>query len=99
MFFCYSRGSITFYLEPRTRPLPDLDIEQEVDFGRYVRIVAARWWLLVLGAIVGALIGLAVATAKGRPYEATALVYLGQPYVNGVPLQNLNTKMAFVSQL
>src|SRR3954471_3813143 len=86
-------------LEPRTRSLPDLDVEQEVDFGRYVRIVAVRWWLLVVGLIIGALIGLAVATSKSRPYQATALVYLGQPYANGAPLQSLNTKLAFVTEL
>jgi capsular polysaccharide biosynthesis protein len=89
-------------LEPRTRPLPELDLEQEVDFGRYVRIVLARWWLLVVGVIIGALIGLAVATSKSRPYEATALVYLGQPYLpggGGAQIQSLNTKLAFVSEL
>jgi uncharacterized protein involved in exopolysaccharide biosynthesis len=90
-------------LEPRkTRPLPELDVEQEVDFGRYVRIILARWWLLVLGVIIGALAGLVVATSKSRPYEATALVYLGQPYLpggGGVQIQSLNTKFAFVSEL
>jgi capsular polysaccharide biosynthesis protein len=86
-------------LEPRTRPLPEFDVEQEVDFGRYVRTVLRRWWLLVVGVVVGALIGLAVATTKSRPYEATTLVYLGQPYANGAPLQSLNTKLAFVSEL
>jgi hypothetical protein len=90
---------MTIDLEPRTRPLPDLDLEQEVDFGRYVRLVAVRWWLLVAGAILGALIGLAAATGKSRPYTATAIVYLGQPYLGGVPIQSLNTKMAFVGQL
>src|SRR5438132_5177032 len=88
-------------LEPRTRPLSELDFEQEVDFGRYSLIVLARWWLLVVGVIIGALIGLAVAASKSRPYEATAIVYLGQPYLPGnqTPLQSLNTKLAFVSEL
>ena len=55
----------------------ELEAEQEVDFGRYARTIAARW-LLVVGAVLGALIGF-VSLSDGRIYKATAQVYLGQP--------------------
>jgi uncharacterized protein involved in exopolysaccharide biosynthesis len=57
----------------------ELEAEQEVDFGRYARSIAARWWLLVIGAVLGALIGFLVSLSDGKIYKATAQVYLGQP--------------------
>src|SRR5262245_22998299 len=57
----------------------ELEAEQEVDFGRYGRAIAARWWLLVVGAVLGALIGFLVSLSDGKLYKATAQVYLGQP--------------------
>ena len=36
---------------------PDLDAEAEVDLGRYGRALLERWWLLLLGLVVGAIIG------------------------------------------
>src|ERR671937_272745 len=36
--------------DPR-RDLPELDVEQEIDFSRYTRAIAARWWLLKLGFV------------------------------------------------
>ena len=38
--------------EPAAPP-PDLDAEQEVDFGRYWRLIAQRWWLPVIGLVAG----------------------------------------------
>ena len=58
----------------------DPEAEQEVDFGRYVRLVAARWWLVVAGLILGAVIGYAVSLGGSQRYQATATLYLGQPY-------------------
>jgi capsular polysaccharide biosynthesis protein len=57
----------------------ELEAEQEVDFGRFARTIAARWWLLVIGAVLGALIGFLVSLSDGKIYKATAQVYLGQP--------------------
>ncbi len=57
----------------------ELEAEQEVDFGRYARTIAARWWLLVVGAVLGALIGFLFSLSDGKIYKATAQVYLGQP--------------------
>ena len=62
--------------EPRA---VELEAEQEVDFGRYARTIAARWWLLVIGAVLGALIGFLFSLSDGKIYKATAQVYLGQP--------------------
>ena len=35
----------------------ELETEGEVDFGRYWRAIAQRWWLLAIGVVLGALIG------------------------------------------
>ncbi len=68
-----------------TAPAPpqrgfDPEAEQEVDFARYVRQLGARWWLLVAGLVVGAVIGYLISLGGHQVYQATATVYLGQPY-------------------
>src|SRR3954468_19824971 len=61
-------------------PIPELDAEQEVDFGRYWRQIKARWWLPVVGLVAGAIIGYAVSVGtRRRSYHAPAQVYLGAP--------------------
>ena len=63
---------------PRERDLPQLDAEEEVDLGRAWGRIAARWWLPVLGLVLGALIGYALsAGGGGKTYRATATVYPG----------------------
>ena len=67
-----------------TAPAPpssgfDPEAEQEVDFARYVRLLGARWWLLVAGLVVGAVIGYLVSLGGTQVYKATATLYLGQP--------------------
>lgn len=57
----------------------ELEAEQEIDFARYGRAIAARWWLLVVGAVVGAIVGFLVSLGGAGSYKATAQVYLGQP--------------------
>jgi capsular polysaccharide biosynthesis protein len=73
--------------DPRTRParpLPDLDAEQEIDFGRYGRAVLQRWWLVLAAVVVGALIGWLVSAAENADVNrAEATVYLGQPTTAG----------------
>lgn len=68
-------------MSPDSQPRPpvELEAEQEVDFGRYARKIAARWWLLVVGAVLGAVIGFLISLNTGNQYKATAQVYLGQP--------------------
>jgi hypothetical protein len=68
-----------------TEPAPpqrgfDPEAEQEVDFARYVRLLAVRWWLLAAGLVVGAVIGYLISLGGSQVYLATATVYLGQPY-------------------
>ncbi|MDP8911680.1 MAG: hypothetical protein M3M94_06415 [Actinomycetota bacterium] len=86
----------------RTRGLPELDGEQEVDLGRVWDRVTARWWLALLGLLAGAVIGYALSTAgRGEFYSAKASVYLGT--ITGPtgavvpnPLANLSNASAFV---
>src|SRR5581483_4676914 len=79
----------------------DPEAEQEVDFGRYVRLLAARWWLVVAGLILGAVIGYAVSLGGSQRYQATATLYLGQPYsASGtVQLQAAQTNPSTVHQI
>jgi capsular polysaccharide biosynthesis protein len=65
-------------------PAVDPDAEQEVDFGRYWRSIAARWWLPVAGLVVGLIVGYLVSLGTNSTnYKATAQVYLGQPLAPG----------------
>ena len=66
--------------DPQRGPAADVDAEQEVDFGRYWRAIAARWWLPVGGLVAGLVIGYLVSLGThSSTYKATAQVYLGQP--------------------
>src|SRR5436305_15190627 len=79
----------------------DPEAEQEVDFGRYVRLLAARWWLIVAGLILGAVVGYAVSLGGSQRYQATATLYLGQPYSasGNVQLQAAQTNPSTVRVL
>ena len=79
----------------------DPEAEQEVDFGRYWRLLAARWWAPVGGLVLGAIVGYAVALGGGQTYKATATIYLGQPYTasGNVSLQGLQTNPSTVGTI
>ena len=67
-----------------TAPAPpsrgfDPEAEQEVDFAKYVRLLAVRWWLLAAGVIAGAVIGYLISLGGTQVYSATSTLYLGQP--------------------
>jgi capsular polysaccharide biosynthesis protein len=82
------------------RPAPELDAEQEIDFGRYWRAIAARWWIVVAGLVVGLIIGYAVSVGtRSSSYEATAQVYLGQPLApqSATDITNAPTTLGLVS--
>ena len=79
----------------------DPEAEQQVDFGRYGRLLAARWWLPVLGLVVGAIIGYLLTVGGTQRYKATATLYLGQPYTasGNVQLQGAQTNPSTVRQI
>jgi uncharacterized protein involved in exopolysaccharide biosynthesis len=83
------------------RPAPDLEAEQEVDLGRYASTVAARWWLPLLGIVLGVLAGYALSIGGGKVYKAEALLYLGQPFSpnGGAPVQALATNPRTVGEI
>lgn len=71
-------------------PAAELHAESEVDFSRYARAVLGKWWLLLIGVLVGGAIGFAYGQAGGTSYEGEATVYLGQPLSpNGSPVATL----------
>jgi len=63
--------------------------EQEVDLGGWWRAIVARWWLPVLGLVLGAFIGYVIALGGKEVWNASSNVYLGAAYspVGGVFLQ------------
>jgi capsular polysaccharide biosynthesis protein len=79
----------------------DPEAEQEVDFGRYVRLIATRWWLVAAGLVLGAVIGYAVSLGGAQRYQATATLYLGQPYSasGNVQLQAAQTNPSTVKAI
>jgi len=86
--------------DPQRGPAAEVDAEQEVDFGRYWRAIAARWWLPVGGLVVGLVIGYLVAQGThSSAYTATAQVYLGQPLAPGgaAPVASAPTSLGLVS--
>ncbi|HEY3543686.1 MAG TPA: hypothetical protein VGK79_14215 [Gaiellaceae bacterium] len=76
----------------------DPEAEQEVDFGRYRRLLAARWWVPAAGLVVGAVIGYLIALGGSQVFKATATLYLGQPYTasGNVQLQAAQTNPSSV---
>src|ERR1700750_2097046 len=76
----------------------DPEAEQEVDFGRYWRLLAARWWVPAAGLVVGAVVGYLIALGGNQVYKATATLYLGQPYTasGNVQLQAAQTNPSSV---
>jgi capsular polysaccharide biosynthesis protein len=88
---------VTMPREPHFDP----EAEQEVDFGRYGRLLAARWWLPVLGLVVGAVIGYGLALGGNQQFKAATTIYLGQPYSasGNVQLQAAQTNPSTVRQI
>jgi hypothetical protein len=89
--------------EKRERPR-DIDAEQEIDLGRIWRAALARWWLPVIGFVLGAIIGLLVSLGGGKQWKATSEIYLGQPLsAAGAQLSSPPTSLglatAYINQL
>jgi hypothetical protein len=82
------------------RPAPDLDAEQEVDLGAAWSHIAARWWLPLLGLVLGFAVGWIFSLGGGRVYEGKALVYVGQPLTpGGSPIQSIATTPKQVGEI
>ena len=85
----------------RRRTEPDLDAEREVDLGRYLDALVARWWLPLAGLVIGVLLGYLLALGGKDVYRAQATVYVGTPYGPGgnAALQGLSTNPNTVSRI
>ena len=85
--------------KPKTEP--DLDAEREVDLGRYLDALVARWWLPVLGLVLGVVVGYLLALGSKQVYHAQATVYVGTPYGPGgnTVVQGLNTNPSTVARI
>src|SRR5438874_7548666 len=77
----------------------DPEAEQEVDFGRYWRLLGARWWLVAAGLVAGAIVGFALSVGGHQLFKASASLYLGQPYTasGSVQVQGLQTNPSTVA--
>lgn len=80
---------------------PDLDAEREVDLGRYLDALVARWWLPIAGLVVGVAIGYLLALGGKDVYRAEATVYVGTPYTPGgnAPAQGVSTNANTVGRI
>jgi uncharacterized protein involved in exopolysaccharide biosynthesis len=85
----------------RPQSVPDLDAEQEVDLRSVWDRIAARWWLPVLGTVLGLLVGFALALGGGKVYEAETLVAMGQPFSpnGGAPVASFITNGRAVAEI
>ena len=79
----------------------DLDAEREVDVRGWWEAVKARWWLPVLGLLLGLAAGYALALGGGDVYRAEATLYLGQPFSpnGGAPVPGLATNPSTVNEI
>jgi len=88
---------------PRTfaEPLPDLEAEREIDFGRLGRGIAARWWVVAAAVALGGIIGYLTSLGGGDVYVARTTIYLGQPLspTGNVQIQSLATNPTTVSEI
>ena len=84
-----------------SRQEPDLDAEREVDLGRYLDALVARWWLPLLGLVVGVALGYLLAVGGKEVYRAQATVYVGTPYSPGgnATLQSIATNPNAVGRI
>jgi uncharacterized protein involved in exopolysaccharide biosynthesis len=85
----------------RSERQTEVEIEQEVDFGRYLKALGHGWWLLLAGLVIGAVLGVALTLGGGNLYRAKATIYLGQPLAvnSSAQIQGVNTNPSAVTQL
>jgi hypothetical protein len=84
----------------RPKSEPDLDAEREVDLGRYLDALVARWWLPLLGLVVGVILGYLLAVGGKEVYQSQATIYVGTPYgPSGQSLQSIQTNPNAVARI
>jgi hypothetical protein len=83
------------------RPVPDLDAEREIDLRSAWQRIVARWWLVLAGLVIGAVLGVLLSVGGGKLFEASTLLYLGQPFTpnGGGQIQSLATNPKTVSEI
>jgi len=79
----------------------DLDAEREVDMGRYLDALAARWWLPLAGLVIGVILGYLLALGGNQVFKSEATVYVGTPFSpgGGAPIQGLATNSNTVARI
>jgi hypothetical protein len=79
----------------------DLNAEREIDLGSAWSRIKRRWWIPVLGLLLGAILGVVAATGGKTVWESQALLYMGQPFTpsGGGQLQSLQTNPKTVSEI
>jgi uncharacterized protein involved in exopolysaccharide biosynthesis len=77
----------------------DPEAEQEVDFARYGRMLARRWWLVAIGLVAGAVIGFLISLGGTKLYSATATIYVGQPYNGTTPISTIQSNPSVIGQI
>jgi uncharacterized protein involved in exopolysaccharide biosynthesis len=85
--------------ESKAPDFVDVDEEREVDVRRYWNALVARWWLPLVGLVAGLVVGYLFTLSGNQVYEATATLYLGQPYSGTSQLQGLATNPSYVSEV
>lgn len=74
--------------------------EREVDFGRWVSAVAARWWLPIVGFVVGIVLGWLLSVGGEDVYRAQALVSMGDPLApSGARVTTIGTSVSSVREI
>ena len=87
-------------VQPRADGAPVLDDEREVDLGRYLDALLARWWLPALGLLAGIALGYLVAASSSEVWRAQATVYVGAPYANNAAITNsLATNQSTITRI
>lgn len=78
-----------------------LEGEREIDLRALWARLAARWWLLAGGLVLGAIVGVLLSASGGKTFEAKTLLFLGQPFtpVGGGQIQSLATNPRTVSEI
>ena len=81
--------------------MSELEPEVEIDLGRLGRSLLRGWWLIVAGIVIGAVIGVLVASSGGELFQARVSIYLGQPLATSgtSQLQTLQTNPSSVGQI